>query len=152
MGRFQRLIVCALLLSCAGANENGTALPEPFKFATAMRDCAPWDGAAVAVVLATAPADSSGAINPPFLRLAIWKGLDSVQHASFAWPSEDQVGAASYCATEETCEAASSGRVEFKGLGADSTISGQFFLTFPSKGKVSGGFKAKWVSHHFLCG
>lgn len=141
----------ALMLACSGSTGELSELPKPFSHATAMSDCAPWDGAAVSILLTTAAFDSITPPSPPFLRLAIWKSRASLGSGVFAWPSDEQVGAASYCETGESCEAAETGRVQFRETG-DSTLAGKFELSFKSKGPVAGGFRAVWLEHRVLCG
>ena len=141
-----------LLLSCGGSGGEVAELPEPFQYATAMRDCAPWDGAAVSILLTAEPLDSTMIPRPPYLRLAIWKDLGSLQDAVFVWPSEEQVGAGSYCTGENDCEAALSGMVQFHKLGSDSSLVGEFEVSFPNEEPFAGGFLADWLSHTVLCG
>jgi hypothetical protein len=111
-------VAIVLLFACTGATGEMGELPKPFTHATAMGDCAPWDGAAVSILLTTGPVDSITQPSPPFLRLAIWKSRASLGSSVFAWPSDEQVGAASYCATADSCEAADTGRVQFGETGA----------------------------------
>ncbi|HEV8125397.1 MAG TPA: hypothetical protein VGP80_14210 [Gemmatimonadales bacterium] len=144
-------VAVACLLACSNSTELNQ-LPKPFTHATAMGDCAPWDGAAVSILLTTGPVDSAAQPSPPFLRLAIWKSRASLGSGVFAWPSDEQVGAASYCVTGESCEAADTGRVQFRDTGSDSMVVGEFQLSFKNQGPVAGGFRAVWLEHRVLCG
>jgi hypothetical protein len=145
-------VALVLVLACSNSTGELNELPKPFTNATAMSDCAPWDGAAVSILLTTGPVDSAAQPSPPFLRLAIWKSRASLGSGVFAWPSDEQVGAASYCVTGESCEAADTGRVQFRDTGGDSALAGQFELSFKNQGQVAGGFRAIWVEHRVMCG
>jgi hypothetical protein len=150
----RRLVILALpaLLACRGSDGELAELPEPFLHATAMQDCAPWDGPAVSILLTAEPLDSGLTPKAPYLRLAVWKDLGALQDAVFIWPSEEQVGSASYCAEENSCEAALTGLIQFRKLGADSSLAGEFELTFANEEPFSGGFLARWLPHTMLCG
>jgi len=145
-------VAIVLLFACSNSTSELGELPKPFTHATAMGDCAPWDGAAVSILLTTGPVDSTVQPSPPFLRLAIWKSRSSLGSNVFAWPSDEPVGAASYCATADSCEAADTGRVQFGETGSDGTLVGKFELSFRNKGPVAGGFRAAWQERRVLCG
>lgn len=140
-----------LVLACSGSTGELGELPKPFTHATAMSDCAPWDGAAVSILLTTQAFDSITPPSPPFLRLAIWKSRASLGSNVFSWPSDEQIGSASYCESGEDCEAADSGRVQFRAT-SDSTLAGEFQLNFKTRGPVAGGFRAVWLEQRVLCG
>ena len=145
-------VFCVLLLACSNSTGELSELPKPFTHATAMGDCAPWDGAAVSILFTTGPVDSIVQLSPPFLRLAIWRGPGGLGNNVFVWPSDEQVGAASYCATADSCEAADTGRVQFGETGGDGTLVGKFVLNFKNQGPVAGGFRALWLERRVLCG
>ena len=146
------LIVLTLLFACNRTSSEVGELPKPFTHATAMGDCAPWDGAAVSILLTTGPVDSNVQPSAPFLGLAIWKSRADLGSTAFAWPSAEQVGAASYCPTAGSCEAADSGRVQFRATGGDSALVGEFELSFKNRGHLEGGFRATWIQRQVLCG
>ena len=145
-------VAVALMLACNGSSGELSELPEPFTHATAMRDCAPWDGAAVSILLTTAPLDSTMVPMAPYLHLAIWRDPASLENGLFVWPSDEQVGAGSYCATADSCEAAQAGMVQFRATGDDSTLVGEFELNFRNEDPFTGGFRAVWLPHTVLCG
>jgi len=145
-------VALALMVACDGSSGELSELPEPFTHATAMGDCAPWDGAAVSILLTTAPLDSTMTPTAPYLRLAIWRDKASLKDGLFVWPSDAQVGAGSYCATADSCEVAQTGMVQFRETGGDSMLVGEFELNFPHEDPFSGGFRAVWLSHTVLCG
>lgn len=146
------VLLLGWLAACTGSASEVGELPEPFTHATAMEDCAPWDGAAVSVLLTTQPIDSSWQVRLPSLRLSIWRDLAAVENGVFTWPADEQVGVASWCETENDCESARAGRVRFHGMAPDSLLTGEFDLSFAGRGQVKGGFKAAWRHHQMMCG
>jgi len=150
--RSASLVILSLLLGCTGAPDLLTELPEPFTHATAMRDCAPWDGPAVSIVLTEGPLDSTGVAGVPALYLSIWRGLDAIHDASFMWPADEAIATASWCESGEACEPALGGMIRIASVGEDSTVTGEFEVTFRDGVPVSGGFQAVWRDRVLLCG
>lgn len=141
-----------LLLGCAGPAGELGELPEPFTHATAMRDCAPWDAAAVTVLLTTAPLDTLIMPTPPYLQLTIWRDPGTLENAVYVWPSDEQIGAGFYCVSDGECEPAVTGMVQFRDIGEDSSLVGEFELTFQNEEPFSGGFRAPWLLRTMMCG
>jgi hypothetical protein len=144
-------VTCLLLLACSTPSGDVPELPEPFTHATAMRDCAPWDGPAVSIILTTAPLDSTMTPTEPWIHLSIWRDSAVLANGLHEWPSDEQVGAASECPTADSCEAAETGRVRFREFEGD-TLVGQFRLTFRNDDPIEGGFRAVWLERRMMCG
>ncbi|MEO8201701.1 MAG: hypothetical protein ABI679_14325 [Gemmatimonadota bacterium] len=124
-----------------------------FTQSVAFPDCAPWDGAAVSIYLTTTARDSlSEQIAAPFLHLAIWRNVRNLPGATISWPSDDQPGTASWCATADGCEPAAAGRVQVGGLVGDTTLSGSYDLRFTDSTVMRGHFRARWLDRRVLCG
>lgn len=147
-----QITVPLLLLACSAPAGEVPELPEPFTHATAMQDCAPWDGAAVSILLTTAPLDSTLMPTEPWIHLYIWRDRAALANGVFVWPSDEQVGAGSECPTADSCEAAQTGMVRFRESEGDSILVGEFELTFRNDEPLAGGFRAVWLTRQTFCG
>ena len=140
-------------VGCTATSSELGDLPEPFTHAVAMQDCAPWDGAAMSILLTTeAVNDSSAVIGSPHLRLSVWRSPSVLQNATIQWPGDPVEASASWCENDDTCEAASSGMVQFHEVWVDSLATGEFRLAFASRDSVIGGFRAGWLHRQMMCG
>jgi hypothetical protein len=138
---------------CTAASSELGDLPEPFTHATAMWDCAPWDGAAVSILLTTEPVtDSTAVIGSPHVRLSVWRSPTALENVSIRWPADPVEATASWCENDQTCEAATAGVVRFHEVKADSIAAGEFRLAFAGRDSVIGGFRAGWLHRQMLCG
>lgn len=142
-------IVLALLACDSGPAGEGTT--ETWAYAVAQPDCAPWDGAATAVLLTNTPADSTEPV--PFLRLAAYRGVDGVRGERF------EIGAAGtegsdgyYCAAAGDCAAAARGWIEFSASPQGGALSGRYDLVFPDGTRRAGQFSAPVRERQALCG
>ncbi len=152
--RERGLLAGAVLIAATGCSGSPGAEEGPrFAYAYAFPDCAPWDGSAVSIYLTSVPYDSaSGQVAAPFLQLAIWKNADAELETRIRWPSEESEGGASSCVVADQCSAAVSGHVRVSGLGADSTMSGEYDVQFADSSSMGGRFTARWVNRRMLCG
>ena len=57
-----------------------------FPLTRAGPDCAPWDGAAM-TLLFSAESPHPDSIRPPYLRVSLWKDLDSLVGHTWRWPA-----------------------------------------------------------------
>lgn len=152
-------LAIATVLTAAPAGGCGTsadlgplrASPERLPHAMAVRDCAPWDGPAVTIYLSAAPADSTPP-SPPHLRLSLWRSAPELERNTFAWPAETQEAAATWCETNDACQAAPAGRVRIRRVWPDSLIEGEFDLQLDGLTWVGGGFRAVWLETRIICG
>ena len=148
---------CVAALVVMGASLVGAAAAPPrgLEFAYAAPDCAPWDGAAVAIYMGGAKAFATGTIpdRTPFVQVAIWRAADVVAGQTFDVSAVSKVGAAISCRAATTdCERASSGTIRLDGRRPGGAFEGTLDLTFPSRGRVTGGFHATWVQRRVFCG
>ncbi len=127
---------------------------EPFSGFPAVRagpDCAPWDGSAVTILFSAAfPTPDS--VRPPYLRISLWKDLESLAGHTWRWPVAETIGAASLCATEDDCRAASKATIWLEPVGPDSVIAGRLRLEFPDQPTLAGSFRAPWRQRRGRCG
>ena len=151
--RLVLVLALGLVAGCSASSSEVDDLPEPFTYAIAMRDCAPWDGAAMTILLTTQPvSDSTGVIDAPHLRLSVWRSPASLGGVSVEWPADKVEAAASWCDNATECEAATSGVVRFREVKTDSVAEGNFWLAFAHRDSSVGGFRAGWLHRQMMCG
>jgi len=146
----------SLLTNCREAPEP-TTLPGPpagLEVSWAFNDCAPWDGAATTIVLASTMA--SGPRNAPYPHawVSLYRPALDVAGRTFRWDKDDKdTGGAMWCEAAGQCEAATKAVVRMrKSEGKESGLSGFVDLAFPSGVHVAGGFRAVWITNELLCG
>lgn len=153
MRRYGPLGLIIVLATCRGSPPP--ALPaEPlagFPAAQAGPDCAPWDGAAMTILL-SAESPHADSIRPPYLRVSLWKSLDSLAGRTWRWPVEGSIGAASLCTGEDDCRAATTAIVWLEPVGPDSVIGGRLRLDFADRPTLAGSFRAPWRPRGGRCG
>jgi hypothetical protein len=142
-------IVLAAATACASDQIPGP--PAGFNHATAMRECGPTDGPAVAIYLA---ADSGPLLQPPtpYILITVWQSLDRLGQQSWTVANEQGMAAAWFFSAPNNAQNATSGRVTVNIVDTTSTIQGSVDLTFPAVGRVSGGFRASWIPRTLMCG
>ncbi len=142
-------LVLALLACDGGPAEAGPT--ESWPYAVARPDCAPWDGAATSVYLTATPLDS-GASPMPILRLSVYHDLGSVRGARWTLGDSGPDGAAAVlCTSEQACQSAASGWIEFES-GAAGPLSGRYDVVFPDGVRRAGQFRAPVQEITALCG
>lgn len=146
--------VIALLVATACIGDNELSLPAPpvgYPTAYATADCGPADGPATRLYLA---AESSEALPPPapFIDVAIWRGVNSISNKRIEWSGTASDGNARRCSAADACEPATQVVLQFRPVGADTTVTGTVTLTFADGSTIAGGFNAAWRSSHPLCG
>jgi hypothetical protein len=147
------VIAFALVAGCTSPSSELGDLPEPFTRAVAMRDCAPWDGAAVSILLTTGEVtESTSIIETPHLRVSVWRSPEALENVTIRWPEDPAEATASWCDNDTTCEAASAGVVRFREVQVDSIAAGEFRLAFAGRDSVIGGFRATWLHRQMMCG
>ncbi len=143
----RRLAVLGLVAACApdGIPEPPSGLP----YSAATPACGPADGPAVAIYLSPNPVTS---LEPatPFVHVAVWQPLDRLEDQS--WTLGAGAGTASYFSTPNELESATAGSVTVSAVDPDSTVRGSVELTFPTHGKIAGGFQAHWIPVALRCG
>jgi hypothetical protein len=145
----------ALLLGALGAlaalpSATGRQAPEYAGFA--QPDCAPWDGAAVWIVLTRGTA---GARSDSLELWAYASVADVVGRRSIISPdprSDGPSGAALYCAAGRPCAPVPAGSFVLDGLDAGGPLVGHFDLELAGAEFRRGRFTAAWRPARPLCG
>lgn len=123
-----------------------------YPYAYAAADCAPWDGPAVTILLTARPADSN-AVSGPHVSISVWRSATALAGQTVAWPSDQQVGAATRCTSDAGCELARTARVTFAPASPDTTLGGSVELTFAGADSIlRGTFRANWLRTRAMCG
>ena len=150
-GRYAAILPAALAVAAACAPDQIPGPPAGFNHATAMRECGPTDGPAVAIYLA---ADSGPLLQPPtpYIVIMVWQSLDRLGQQAWAVGNELGMAVAWFFSTPSNSQHATGGRVTVSVVDTASTIQGSIDLTFPSIGRVNGGFRASWIPRTPLCG
>jgi hypothetical protein len=119
--------------------------------AAATRACGPADGPAVAIYIASAPVES---LEPaaPYVRIYVWQPLDRLAERSWNLAGGEPEGSAWFQSSATDFEVAVRGTVRVNRVAPDGTVEGSADVTFPSTGRVRGGFRAVWVPNAMLCG
>lgn len=147
------VLALGLVAGCTASSSEVGDLPEPFTHAIAMGDCAPWDGAAMSILLTTREVtESTSRIESPHLRLSVWRSPMALENVTIRWPADPVEATASWCENENVCEAASSGMVRFHEVMVDSLATGEFRLAFANRDSIIGGFRAGWLHREMMCG
>lgn len=147
------LPLCSALALACDQSSDLAPVPNPpsgYGVAFATPDCAPWDGRAIAIVLAGSQADSVIGMAPQ-IRVAVYPRADSVAGHSFQWPADPESAAATRCVGSRPCEAATSGEIHFR-PGTDTALAGSLVLHFIGGDSVYGGFRAEWRPRQVFCG
>ena len=143
-----------LCLACAPSEEPWDPSPTDFPLAYVHDDCAPWDGAALSIVLSYAELESPFEALFPSVRVTSYRPPPKLAGGSFEWTDvAPDLGYASWCESSEDCRAASAVRVRFDAAQplADE-LAGQLHLEFEGGDVVSGAFNAVRLPHQLLCG
>lgn len=127
-----------------------------YKYAYAMSDCAPWDGAAVRFFLVDKAVENADAtkIARPYLSIAIYKNVSELSGKTFniGLGQGVNIGTASLCPEQGNCPLIKSGIVIIKKVLADQSIEGEYQLEFEGNIKKIGSFHASWLKYTALCG
>jgi hypothetical protein len=147
------VLASAALLAQCGPSSDLTPLPGPpdgFAYAYASPDCAPWDGAAVQILLTTVASDTPETAQPR-LRLAIYPREPDLAGKTYRWPAQPEMATGGRC-DADTCELAPAGEVHLGPARPDSVLEGTVTLHFGPNETLTGGFRAAWRPRRVLCG
>jgi hypothetical protein len=114
--------------------------------------CAPWDGPAIAITLASETPQCERAPSGPYLSLGVWRGLPLRDGQVVKFGSGTDNGYASRCAKENDCQRADSGTIEFEKYNEKSGARGRYELHFKGGETVSGTFEVQWCNTRTICG
>jgi hypothetical protein len=141
-----------MMVPLLGCSQNGAlAPPEGFPHAVAARSCAPNDGPAAVIYLSDAEVESLEPL-PPYIRIVIWQPAGALANRSWSLSASAGEGGAWFHSTTEVHETASSGSVRVSTVSADTSLEGTVDVTFPTAGRIRGGFTARWIARPALCG
>lgn len=145
------------ILGCDSPAPVATVPPPPagFPYASAAPDCAPWDGAAITILLGAEPASDSAGIPEtvrPLLRVAIYPRETGITGRTYRWPADPESAAGLRCQAGDSCEQAVDGEVTLLPAPGDSVFEGSLRLHFADGTTISGGFHATWRPRRILCG
>ncbi|MBX7218917.1 MAG: hypothetical protein K1Y36_03150 [Blastocatellia bacterium] len=121
-----------------------------YSSATIRHDCAPWDGAAVTVVLSGKP-QKCEAMPYPNLTFRIWKSASEASGQTFKFP-DDHVGGVSLMKQPRSFVQIKSGWVRFQTVTEGSPVKGDYDLTFEDGVTLRGAFQADWCKQVMPCG
>jgi hypothetical protein len=156
MNRSIATLAIAALLACAEAAPPATfpGAPSGLEVSWAFDDCAPWDGAATTIYLAADSATGVREAPYPHLWVSLYVPSNDMAGRTFHWDQSDKdTGGAMWCPEHGRCEAATAAEVSIRQSTEDHAgVSGVIDLTFPGRGRVTGSFRAAWMSHELLCG
>ena len=138
--------------SCGTSSDVAPAAPPSgYPLAFVMRDCAPWDGPAIAIVLTAHALDSLKAVHP-LVRVMIYPRGESMTGHTYRWPSDPEMAAGNRCVSEDSCEMATAGQITLGTVRLDTAMVGQVRLQFASGDEIAGGFRAVWLQRRVPCG
>ena len=154
MNRSITSLAVIVLAACADtAPDTFPAPPSGLEVAWAFDDCAPWDGAAATIYLAADSATGVREAPYPHLWVSLYVPSNDLVGRTFRWDESDKnTGGAMWCLEPGRCEAAIAAEVTVREGTDDTGVFGVIDLTFPTRGRVTGGFRAAWMSHELLCG
>lgn len=143
-GLFVALILCVTQAPLLSENSQ-------YKFGVVHRDCAPWDGAAIAVKLSTKLLQCNRTVEP-YLRIAVYDlpiQTDKIIKLDY---DNHMHGQAVRCLKGDTCESADSGEVVITSFKEGTGATGRYQMKFRDGSTLSGTFDAKWCELRFFCG
>ena len=95
--------------------------------------CAPWDGPAIAITLASETPQCERAPSGPFISMGVWRGLPLHDGQIVKFGSGSDNGYASRCAKEGDCQRAESGTIEFEKYNEKSGAHGRSEFAFQKR-------------------
>jgi hypothetical protein len=148
-----RSIIASLIFTLGLFAVASAQSPKPtFSTGYIQASCAPWDGPAIAITLASRPFEPKSEPKPPSLNINIWKDLPLHDGQTLSLGSS-QTGSAIRCMKEGgACEVATSAEIRIDRFKAGSGASGHYEFHFKNGDTLSGAFDVKWVDVRMMCG
>ena len=151
-----------LLAAACGSPETPPEPLDAYPHATAMFDCAPWDGIATSLFLSAEPLDPGaplGSVVPrPYLWISVYRDVDGLAGERFEIDQDRSAGAA-LCEHAGPCRPAAGGWIRFHDTSTRDALVGEFEVEIgvdpaPNGGAATlgGGFRADWHERRILCG
>lgn len=113
--------------------------------------CAPWDGPAIAITLASEALHCERAPSGPHLSMGIWRGLPLHGGQVIKFGDGADNGYGSRCTHENNCQAAESGAIEFQKYDEKSGAQGRYELHFKNGETINGTFEVQWCNTRTVC-
>ena len=142
------LITILLLVTIA----SGVPSDSKYSYGLIQRTCAPWDGAAIALTLATKPVECKRVPTSDYLNIGVWRGLPIHDGQTVKFTSVSDDGFASRCSKANNCERAESGEITFDTFKEGASATGHYELHFKGGETLSGKFDVKWCEFREFCG
>ncbi len=143
--------------SCKNEVSNSSSNPTPSiskintdKYVYITKTCAPWDGAALTILISAKPQDCDK-IEAPYLRVTIWKSIANVSGKEFTFP-DNKVGIISKQVEKDKYVIAKMGTIKFNKSDDKSEVVFEIDVEFEDGEKVKDKFKAKWCLSQRICG
>jgi hypothetical protein len=140
--------------SVAGDVASLPAAPSGYPFANATASCSPWDGPATTLYLTSVPIAPSVALPPegPHVSVSLYRDASALAGTTFTLPGKKELGVAVNCRAPQDCEQASAATVRFRSSGDARYLEGTVDISFPGRGRVTGGFRATLRPQPAVCG
>lgn len=163
IGRAGVSAVVALLVAGCGTPGALPASLDAYPHATAMADCAPWDGIATSLFLSAAPlepaAPPGSEVPRPHLWISVYRGVDALAGERFEI-DQDRTAGSALCDTAGPCRPVTGGWIRFRDVSTRETLVGEFEIELGPAGAANRGtaatlaarFRARWHERTFLCG
>ena len=147
-----RIFVCLITLALLVAAANGAPANSKYSYGLIQRSCAPWDGPAIAITLATKPVECKRFPTSQYINMGVWRGLPIHSGQTVKFTEYSDIGFASRCANQDNCERAESGEITFDTFKEGTGTTGHYELHFKNGDTVTGRFDIKWCEFREMCG
>lgn len=146
-------LAAALLLSglAAGCGRGVSEVIADYRFGSAFRECAPWDGAAFHVILGPEELADTAYVPAPGVELRIYDAPERAAGRMIRLEGFDDRGAILRCPTSGPCDPALEGTVRIVSASKD-TIRGWIDAEWPDGSNVRTAFAAAWKERTVFCG
>jgi hypothetical protein len=149
--QIRRKIVTVAMLALTAIASSAKADGPNFSYGIMQSSCAPWDGPAIVMRLATAPAECKK-VSGPFLSIAIWRGLPIHAGQVVNLDADSGNGSVARCAKEGDCKLTESATIVFDKYQERSDAAGHYELQFKGGETLKGSFEVKWCEERVVCG
>jgi hypothetical protein len=126
--------------------------PHTYRYATAHRDCAPWDGPAMAIRFSDVPL-SPDEERYPYFEIRIYQSPESLAGRTVDLdPATMKTGGAVRCLARGACMLALGGAVHLMPFTLGDTIRGDYDVFFRDSTRERAPFAAAWLPTGIVCG
>jgi hypothetical protein len=152
VGRILLVLFGIPLAACASQADLPSEPPQGLGSAWFHDDCAPWDGAAMTLLLGPQVARAPFQPGFPHLQVSLYSNLSRFRagtRVSFEVPGNQ--GFAQYCLNADTCNKATGVTLQFSKVEQD-LMEGRLEVHFKDRGPIRGSFRATRIPFRALCG